>query len=51
LEFLYEQEHLVVCACAHEQLNSMMNTKSDLQVRVVEDLLAMLQQEILVNTI
>ena len=39
------------CSCAHEQLISMKNTETDVQVPAVGDLLAMLQQEILVNTI
>jgi len=51
VEFLNEQDHLVVCACAHEQHNSMMNIEIDVQVCVVGDLLAMLQQEMFVNII
>ena len=51
LEFLNEKEHLVVCECAHEKLISMKSTETDVQVPTVGDLLAMLQQEMLVNTI
>jgi len=51
LEFFNEQDHLVVYACAHEQLNSMMNTESDVQVCVDGYILSRLQLDMLVNTI